>query len=276
MFPDKQFRFVLSLLGLKTERDKKRCMFTLISGSMLPLVILMQSLVYWRWYYRYERTLSFDCLFRFAFCMVIDIMILWSHRQAKRDPGFVAQLQIPLNSNQEQSCKKCNALKTQLVHHCSTCDKCVFLMDHHCWWTNNCIGYNTFKPFFLFSLYVGLLSVFGVITIVQQLNSVNIEHKEGLQGVIGILAQILNPKVVFTMVTTLTVEYPMAYLDVLILQISAILGGMAVLMTGGLLFHVSKNESQVDAAKKLEAQITARRQGKPFPLHVPYPRRTLV
>jgi len=45
------------------------------------------------------------------------------------------------------------------------------------------------------------------------------------------------------MVTSLTVEYPMAYLDVLILQISIMLGGMAVLMTGGLLFHVSKNES---------------------------------
>ena len=89
MFPDKQIRFVLSLLGLKTERDKRRCTFTVISNSMFPLVALMEMLVYWRWYYRYERTFSFDCLLRFALCLAIDLMILWSHRQARKDPGYV-------------------------------------------------------------------------------------------------------------------------------------------------------------------------------------------
>lgn len=38
-------------------------------------------------------------------------------------------------------------------------------MDHHCYFTNNCIGYNTLKAFWLFLFYSGLMSFFGVTTI---------------------------------------------------------------------------------------------------------------
>ena len=40
------------------------------------------------------------------------------------------------------------------------------MMDHHCIWTNNCLGYNTLKPFLLFNFYVCVLCVFGVSTTV--------------------------------------------------------------------------------------------------------------
>lgn len=60
-------------------------------------------------------------------------------------------------------CKKCRAVKTLKVHHCSLCNKCVDELDHHCPWVGNCVAKNNIKYFVLFNMYVTLLStiVFG-------------------------------------------------------------------------------------------------------------------
>lgn len=40
-------------------------------------------------------------------------------------------------------------------------------------WTNNCLGYNSIKPFILFNIYVCMLCVFGVTTIVNLLSAMD-------------------------------------------------------------------------------------------------------
>jgi len=59
-------------------------------------------------------------------------------------------------------------------------------MDHHCWWTNNCVGYGTFKPFVLFAIYISLLLIFGAVTMLTKFCTTNVEHGEGVQGLFGI------------------------------------------------------------------------------------------
>jgi palmitoyltransferase len=123
---------------------------------------------------KYSKTFETGCLANFVVCLILNVMIVWSHYKAsKSDPGFITKTEyIQLNSC-ERLCKKCGASKTELVHHCSSCDRCVFLMDHHCWWTNNCVGYNSFKSFYLFSVYVMLLTIFGITTIIRNIYSTN-------------------------------------------------------------------------------------------------------
>lgn len=50
-------------------------------------------------------------------------------------------------------CKKCQCLKPDRAHHCSTCGQCVLKMDHHCPWLATCVGLRNYKPFLLFLTY---------------------------------------------------------------------------------------------------------------------------
>lgn len=56
-------------------------------------------------------------------------------------------------------CKKCQALKPDRSHHCSTCKTCVLKMDHHCPWLANCVGLRTYKAFLLFLIYTSLFCI---------------------------------------------------------------------------------------------------------------------
>jgi palmitoyltransferase len=38
-------------------------------------------------------------------------------------------------------------------------------MDHHCFWTNQCVGYYTYKPFVLFLLYIECLLAYALIVL---------------------------------------------------------------------------------------------------------------
>ncbi|RKP27901.1 DHHC palmitoyltransferase-domain-containing protein, partial [Syncephalis pseudoplumigaleata] len=62
-------------------------------------------------------------------------------------------------------CHICQRPKPDRAHHCSQCNECVLRMDHHCPWVVGCVGYGNHKLFFLFLLYVSMLTFFVAVTI---------------------------------------------------------------------------------------------------------------
>lgn len=59
-------------------------------------------------------------------------------------------------------CTRCDCIKQQRAHHCSTCARCIRKMDHHCPWVNNCVGAANQKYFILFTFYIMLMSMYSV------------------------------------------------------------------------------------------------------------------
>lgn len=64
---------------------------------------------------------------------------------------------------QLKQCHKCLLSKPLRAHHCSVCKQCVLKMDHHCPWINNCVGFNNYRYFCLFMLYLALGCLYVVL-----------------------------------------------------------------------------------------------------------------
>lgn len=110
-------------------------------------------------------------------------------------------------------------------------------MDHHCWWTANCVAYNTFKPFFLLSVYVVLLTLIGVSTIVTNFYTTNIEHDEGITGFLCVFETVMSPTSVYGLITQ-TGDNNLVYFDIYLIQFSVGFGALALVMAGSLIASV--------------------------------------
>ena len=118
-------------------------------------------------------------------------------------------------------------------------------MDHHCWWTNNCVGYGTLRPFFLFCIYLSTLTIFGLSTIVYNIYTKNREYEEGMQS-------LFNPAGMFPNFSDSTDSNPLLkQFDSLLFHVSG-LGVMAMAMTFGLTYGVMKNTNRIESVKDQE------------------------
>lgn len=92
-------------------------------------------------------------------------------------------------------CKKCQCVKPDRTHHCSTCGQCVLKMDHHCPWLATCVGLRNYKAFLLFLIYTSLFcwSCFAVSAwwVWEEFND-RVQNMEGLIVVNTILLSVLG------------------------------------------------------------------------------------
>ncbi|XP_032873935.1 palmitoyltransferase ZDHHC21 isoform X2 [Amblyraja radiata] len=86
-------------------------------------------------------------------------------RASTADPGRLPQdPEIPCSESQNwETCNKCNKMRPKRSHHCSRCGHCIRKMDHHCPWINNCVGEDNHWLFLLLCFYTQFLSLFTLI-----------------------------------------------------------------------------------------------------------------
>ena len=65
-------------------------------------------------------------------------------------------------------CTTCSIIRPSRSTHCGDCNNCVERFDHHCPWIGNCAGKRNYKYFYIFLIWLNILTVFvGVFSIVH-------------------------------------------------------------------------------------------------------------
>ena len=123
-------------------------------------------------------------------------------------------------------------------------------MDHHCIWTNNCLGYNTLKPFMLFNIYVTILCSFGIPTIVHNQSAYFESQNLGL--IQGILSTIFNYSWTWSSILMMIVGYG-----------SGAFFGFSISMIYTVLCNLRNNTSMVDQIKMMYNRNQLKKEVKP-------------
>lgn len=167
-----QGAFILSTMqSMFPKGQKKNSIQKCISRFQVVPLILMQGVEIWLFVMIFLpadvpsplNSAQGWILIFIAFFLWINMVFNYFAAMVK-SPGYPpTKKELELNETtalQEEFCVKCERLRNQGTHHCSTCNTCVTLMSHHCPFTNNCIGQNNYVYFYLFLLYCTLGLVF--------------------------------------------------------------------------------------------------------------------
>lgn len=65
-------------------------------------------------------------------------------------------------------CTTCSIIRPSRSTHCGDCNNCVERFDHHCPWIGNCAGKRNYKYFYIFLIWLNILTIFiGAFSIVH-------------------------------------------------------------------------------------------------------------
>lgn len=65
-------------------------------------------------------------------------------------------------------CTTCSIIRPSRSTHCGDCNNCVERFDHHCPWIGNCAGKRNYKYFYIFLIWLNILTIFiGAFSIIH-------------------------------------------------------------------------------------------------------------
>ena len=148
--------------------------------GILILLITSGFLVFFWWFYNYMPLY----LFLIGILVYILFIIIYTHLFIK-DPGFPKKLNGNLLSKDKKDylyCSLCDnwVHKNSKVRHCSKCGICIENQDHHCDWIGKCVGKKNICTFYLFIIWIIVITLYFVIAFIISHNNW-FEHKKYLR-----------------------------------------------------------------------------------------------
>ena len=79
---------------VNSDEELEQRFLKLVAWSVLPCLAAFELATYYAFYYCRGKHLSDECFLNFWICVTLDILILWCHYEARKDPGYICNLKI--------------------------------------------------------------------------------------------------------------------------------------------------------------------------------------